>query len=217
MTITKRILSIVFILIFFAGITIGMIGWVICTRDNENYQELQPELYAPDEIATVLQDEDLHQIYVCYNDASYVNVYSEDGQFLWAVSTPYLRNVYFELSNNQLIIYNSSDAYIYNSSNGAFVEKKNSEDIELNYDWENEYTDEFQADAFYFDTYQVYTAQEDGTLTTVVARPWWYWIFHFGVCWCVSFCGAVGIGVLIFLEKRKERKTAHCLHHHHEG
>lgn len=59
MTITKRILSFVFILIFFAGITIGMIGWVICTRDNENYQELQPELYAPDEIATVLQDEDL--------------------------------------------------------------------------------------------------------------------------------------------------------------
>lgn len=207
MTSTKRILFVVFILIFFTGISFGLIGRAICTRDNKNYQELQSELFAPDEIATVLRDEDLHQIYVCYNDASYVNVYSEEGQFLWAVSTPYLRNVYFELSGNQLIIYNSADAYIYNSSNGIFVEKKKTDDIELNYDWENEFTDEFQEGAFYFDTYQVYKVQEDGSLTTVVVRPWWYWVFNFGVCWCVSFCGAVGIGILIFLEKRKNWKT----------
>ena len=207
MTSTKRILFVVCILIFFTGIAIGLIGRSICTRDNENYQKVQAELFAPDEIATVLHNADLHQIYVCYNDASYVNVYSEEGRFLWAVSTPYLRNVYFELSNNQLIVYNSADAYIYNSSNGTFVEKKKSDDIELNYDWENEYTDEFQEGEFYFDTYQVYKAQEDGSLTTVVARPWWYWVFNFGVCWCVSFCGAVGIGILIFLEKRKDLKT----------
>ena len=124
MTSTKRILFVVFVLIFFTGIAIGLIGRSICTRDNENYQTVQVELFAPDEIATVLHDEDLHQIYVCYNDASYVNVYSEEGRFLWAVSTPYLRNVYFELSNNQLIVYNSADAYIYDSSNGTFVEKK---------------------------------------------------------------------------------------------
>ena len=74
MTSTKRILFVVFILIFFAGISFGLIGRAICTRDNENYQELQLELFAPDEIATVLRDEDLHQIYVCYNDASYVSV-----------------------------------------------------------------------------------------------------------------------------------------------
>ncbi|MBQ4274673.1 MAG: hypothetical protein IJB94_06870, partial [Clostridia bacterium] len=53
-----------------------------------------------------------------------------------------------------------------------------------------------------------YKAQEDGSLTTVVARPWWYWVFNFGVCWCVSFVGAIGMGTIIFLEKRKEyRKT----------
>ncbi|MBP3387327.1 MAG: hypothetical protein J6L23_02220, partial [Clostridia bacterium] len=143
----------------------------------------------------------------------YVNVYSEEGRFLWAVSTPYLRNVYFELSNNQLIVYNFADAYIYDSSNGTFVEKKKSDDIDLSYDWENEYTDDFQNGEFYFDTYQVYKAQEDGSLTTVVARPWWYWVFNFGVCWCVSFVGAIGMGTIIFLEKRKEyRKTQKAIH-----
>ena len=79
MTSTKRILFVVFILIFFTGIAIGLIGRLICTRDNENYQNVQVELFAPDEIATVLHNEDLHQIYVCYNDASYVNAYSEEG------------------------------------------------------------------------------------------------------------------------------------------
>lgn len=208
MTSAKRNLFIAFILIFCTGIAIGLIGRAICTRDTENYQELQAELFAPDEIATVLHDTELHQIYVCYNDASYVNVYSEEGRFLWAVSTPYLRNVYFELSNNQLIIYSSDDAYIYNSSDGTFVGKKNSDDIELKYDWEDEYTGEFQDGEFYFDTYQVYKAQKDGSLTTVVARPWWYWVFTFGVCWSVSFVGAIGMGTIIFLEKRKEyRKT----------
>lgn len=207
MTSAKRNLFVVFILIFCTGIAIGLIGRAICTRDTENYQELQAELFAPDEIATVLHDTELHQIYVCYNDASYVNVYSEEGRFLWAVSTPYLRNVYFELSNNQLIIYSSDDAYIYNSSDGTFVGKKNSDDIELKYDWEDEYTGEFQDGEFYFDTYQVYKAQKDGSLTTVVARPWWYWVFNFGVCWSVSFVGAIGMGTIIFLEKRRDLKT----------
>ena len=205
---TKRILFFVFLLMFFTGIAVGFIGRTICRRDNASYQELQSELFTPDEIDTVLHDADLHQIYVCYNDASYVNVYSEDGTFLWAVSTPYFKNAYFELSDTQLIVYDSADAYIYNSLNGAFIEKKKSEDLELNYDWEDEYTDEFQGGEFYFDTYQVYKAQEDGSLTPVLARPWWYWVFNFGVCWCLSFSGAVGIGILIFLEKRNEyRKT----------
>ena len=204
---TKRILFFVFLLMFFTGIAVGFIGRTICRRDNASYQELQSELFAPDEIDTVLHDADLHQIYVCYNDASYVNVYSEDGTFLWAVSTPYFKNAYFELSDTQLIVYDSADAYIYNSLNGAFIEKKKSDDIDLIYDWENEYTDKFQNGEFYFDTYQVYKAQEDGSLTTVIARPWWYWVFNFGVCWCLSFSGAVGIGILIFLEIRKDWKT----------
>ena len=123
MTSTKRILFVVFILIFFSGIAIGMIGRSICTRDNENYQTVQVELFAPDEIATVLHDADLHQIYVCYDCASYVNVYSEDGTFQWAVATPYLKSAYFELSDDRIIVYNWKDAYIYDSADGDFVEK----------------------------------------------------------------------------------------------
>ena len=203
----SKCLFILFTLLFVIGIAVGMLGREICTRDNGDYQALQPELFAPDEIDTVLHEADLYQLYVCYNDASYVNVYSEDGAFRWAISTPYLRNTYFELSDGRLIVYNLEDAYVYDSANGAFIEKRSSEELELNYSWETEYTDEFEGGAFYFDTYQVYRAQEDGSLTTLVARPWWYWLFNFGVCWSVSFCAAFGIGVLIFLEKRKDWKV----------
>ena len=41
MTSTKRILFVVFILIFLTGIAIGLIGRSICTRDNENYQKVK--------------------------------------------------------------------------------------------------------------------------------------------------------------------------------
>lgn len=68
----------------------------------------------------------------------------------------------------------------------------------------NSVTDEFQAGELYYDTYQVYTGQADGTLKTIVTRPWWYWIFHFGVDWCIAFSGAVIFGISMFLETRKE-------------
>lgn len=204
MTSIKKILLVIFAILFFTGVAVGLLGAAICTIDNQDYQELQPELFAPDEIATVLHNAELHQIYVCYDLASYVNVYSEDGTFQWAVATPYLKSAYFELSDDRIIVYNWKDAYIYDSADGDFVEKKKSEDLALNYDCEIEYTDEFQDDLFYFDTYQVYKGKEDGSLITVVARPWWYWIFNFGVCWCVSCCGAVGGGILIFREERKD-------------
>ena len=207
MSLTKRTVFTVLIAVFVLGIITGLVGRGICVRDNQNYQDTQPELFAPDEIANVLYDENLRQLYVCYNDASYVNVYSADGDFLWAVSTLYLRNAYFELSLDQLIIYNGDHAYIYNSANGSFVRKEETDKLDLKYDWEQYRTDQFEPDAFYFDTYQVYKCDEDVSLETIVSRPWWYWIFNFGVCWCVSFSGAIGIGILVFLESRRKYHT----------
>ena len=202
-TSVSSVLYAVFVCLFMGGIALGMIGRFICIRDTQNYQELQPELFAPDEIATVLWDTEQKQIYVCYNDASYVNVYTESGEFLWAVSTPYLRNSYFELQVDRVIIYND-EAYIYSSADGSFIGCVNAEDLSLEYDWESQGADEFEEGEFYFDTFQVYRARADGSLEAIVSRPWWHWCFHFCTGWSIAFLGAVGIGVTIFLRKKKE-------------
>ena len=54
----------------------------------------------------------------------------------------------------------------------------------------------------------MYKAAENGDLITVVSRPWWYGLLNFGFCWCVSFCGALGIGVLKFLNFRRKYLAA---------
>ncbi|MBE6584968.1 MAG: hypothetical protein E7645_00405 [Ruminococcaceae bacterium] len=195
-----------FIFMIFASGVMGVIGRSLCMVDTQDYENLQPELTAPDEIKTVLHHEPLGMIYVCYNDASYVNAYTENGEFLWAVSTPYLRNAYFEIHPEELVIYGNDNAYIYNAQSGAFIRKIPSNSLDLSYDWENESTGEFQAGEIYFSTYQVYRADADGNLTTIVSRPWWHWIFNFGLCWMVGFGGFAGVGILLFLEQRKAYK-----------
>ena len=189
--------------LFTLGIILGTIGSQLSVRNTQNYQSVQPELYTPCEIETVLQDENLEQIYVCYNDASYVNVYSYSGDFLWAVSTPYIRNAYFELIDHYLVIYDSSVVYVYDSKTGTYIDS-NIENLELSFDWEIQYTENFEIGEFYFDTYQVYRAGADGNLKTIVERPFWFWLFHFGVCWCISFVGAVCLGASLFFTAKAE-------------
>ena len=89
----KRFLQTTLALLFCISILLSLGMRVLSVRDNKDYDVLQPELRFPDLISYVLYEESLAQIYVCYNDASYVNVYSEDGTFLWAVSAPYMRNI----------------------------------------------------------------------------------------------------------------------------
>ena len=202
----KKFLRILSILLFVSGIALGIIGNEICTRDTQNYQELQPELFAPESIAAVLYDDDLKQLYVCYNDASYVNVYTDSGEFLWAVSTPYLRNSHFVLQDENLIIYNDK-AYVYNSANGNFIECVNADDLDIDYEYdhavESEKTDGFKAGEFYFSIYQVYKARSDGSLEIIVSRPWWYGCFYFPIDWCIAFTGGVGFIVSCFIDMRK--------------
>lgn len=199
----KKYLSVFFIIMFMGGIALGIFGRVICTRSNQNYADLQPESFIPDVIETVLHDEELKQIYVCYNDANYVNVYDESGKFLWAVATPYIRNSYFDLQEGRLIICGGDDAYIYNSADGKFLGTEKEEDLNLKYDWENEQTGEFKDGEFYFDSYSVCKADSNGELHPVVSRPWWHRIFSFGASLCIAFAGALGIGITVFVEKLK--------------
>lgn len=201
----KKLYNAVYIIsdiLFAGGIILGLVGRVICTRDNKDYGELQPELFLPDVIETVLHDEELKQLYVCYNDANYVNVYSESGEFLWAVATPYIRNTYFELQDDKLMIYGDG-AYVYSSANGDFLGLAAEENLDLSYNWQKEHADDLQNGEFCFDSHQVYKADSDGSLHTVIARPWWYRVFDFGTCLIVAAFGAVGFGLTHFYTAKK--------------
>ena len=129
-----KILFPISVVLFMCSIVIGLLGHAFCTRSNDDYKSIQPESFVPDTIETVLEDENLKQIYVCYNDANCVNAYSDNGEFLWCVATPYMRNSYFELLDGKLIIYDG-DAYIYDSQNGAFLGMENEETLDVNYDY----------------------------------------------------------------------------------
>ena len=129
----KKVIPFIYLLcvcLFISGITVGLFGRLICVRNNENYEVLQKEFKGPDVIAKVFQHNISKQIYVCYNDASYVNVYNSDGDFIWAVSTPYLRNCDFILTNDTLII-SGTESYVYNCHNGEFIIKTNKDDLNM--------------------------------------------------------------------------------------
>ncbi len=208
----KKILWCIFISLFCISTTIGAISILLCRHDNAKYQTPQSEIFVPEEIDTVLYHQDLHQLYVCYNAASCVNVYSSTGEFLWSVSTPYLRNSRFDLSKNELIIYGWEDAYIYNAEIGAFVAKKSVGELDLEYEWQHKPVKNPEPGEFYFDTYQIYRAEEDGRLTTLVARPLWYWIFNPACFASVAFCAAVGIGILLFLKVTQDYRLVQKKH-----
>ncbi len=202
----RRLTKILFsfsVSLFLCSIALGLLGRAFCTRSNDDYTSIQPESLVPDTIETVLHDEDLKQLYVCYNDANCVNVYTEEGKFLWCVATPYMRNSYFELQDNKLIICDG-DAYIYDSKSGSFLGIEDEEDLDLNYNWEKEYDNKFTEGNFYFDSFQVYKTSADGTLDVIVSRPWWHHIFDYSLCLGIAFLGAVGIGLSIFLEKLRD-------------
>lgn len=198
-----EILFSVSIALFMCSIALGLFGRAFCTRSNDDYKSIQPESFVPDTIETVLQNEDLKQIYVCYNDANCVNVYTEDGEFLWCVATPYMRNSFFKLQNDKLIIYDG-DAYIYDSQNASFLGIESEENLDLDYNWVKEYDDQFIAGNFYFDNFQVYRASADDSLEAIISRPWWHHIFDYSLCLGIAFLGAAGIGISIFLEKKKD-------------
>ena len=182
-----------------------MFGALISIRDTGRYEEIQPELYAPDTINTVLYDESTKQIYVCYAGASYVNVYSETGEFLWAVSTPNRRSVQFELSDRKLIVHLSEgfscSSFYYDSRDGSFIERVDTEDPP---DTISDSSENCKKAGITFGAYQVYRTLPDGSVATIVSRPAWYWCTNPLICACVSFSGGIGVGVLLFMKKKKE-------------
>lgn len=205
---TKERINGILGLIATVAVAVGLLTRALCIRDTKNYRELQPELTAPDVIASVLHDSAAARIYVCYNDASYVNVYTEEGEFLWAVSTPYLRNADFVLQSGRLMIIGNSYAYVYDAADGRFLELLDALTLDPPLGGGQEATGEFAEGQFYFDSFQVYRVLPDGSLETVVSRPWWYSLTNFVLCWCVAFLCGMGCLGLAFLEKFQGWRTA---------
>lgn len=170
----------VFYAIFAGAILVALLTRLVCIRDTKNYDQLQPELRFPDVIADVLHDPELGQIYVCYNDASYVNVYTEDGEFRWAVSIPNFRNVDFALLDGRLLV----NSFVYDAADGTFLGRLD-EAIEIPYQ---------ELEEFSFDAYQVYRGNE-----TVVSRPGWYWLTNFVVCWVIAMGSGLVYGGVVFV------------------
>lgn len=195
-------LSQVFKVLFAVCVLLGLGTRQLSERDTKNYEELQPELRFPDVIAEVWHDGDLGQIYVCYNDASYVNVYTEDGEFCWAVSTPYLRNVDFSLINSQLRVRGMSETFVYDAADGSFIERR-AELPEDRISQPQEDREPATGDIVY-DPYQVYRIQPDGSKTAIVARPAWYWLTYFKLDWLLGFVSIILSIIFGNLAQRKE-------------
>lgn len=189
-------------LIFSLACAISLLGRQLSHGDNRDYQVLHPELRAPDIIDTVLYDEELGQLYVCYDDANQVDVYSENGSFLWAVATPYIRNTDFILREGKLILYGNGDAYIYRATDGVFVEYRDEDDLGLPRSQTDQCPEEIG-----FSSYRVWRVLEGGEEQVLVTRPLWHRIFDFMLNWCIAMACAAGMGILALLDKAKQWKN----------
>ena len=189
----ERVLPVIFSL----SILMGLLGRQIATRVTEDYWNTQPEFIGPDMIETVMYDGQLEQLYVCYSDANCVNVYSESGEFRWAVGTPYIRGNQFCLKDGMLVCYGDGEGYCFDAAEGTYLETVDEDDLELPY--RSDATDKFRWDSF-----QVYDAQDN----VLVDRPAWYWVFDFMLTWYIAAACALGMGFTRLQDQALEARRA---------
>ena len=207
----KKVLTVVFTAMFFLGIGMAFFSSFLYTDNNTDYKKIQPELRTPEPIECVLGDRKSSLIYVCYTEGSAVNVYdSESGEFLWAVSVPYLRHTYFDLDADRLFIYGANEAYLYDRKTGAFLEKGESDAYGLPFDSEKDTSVEREPvpGRVYYDAYNVFKVNPDGSRTMIVSTPRWAWLFNVFIWWLVGFSGGLGKGALMLLDKVRQGVTA---------
>ena len=203
----KKVLTVVFTAMFFLGIGMAFFSSFLYTDNNTDYKKIQPELRTPEPIECVLGDRKSSLIYVCYTEGSAVNVYdSESGEFLWAVSVPYLRHTYFDLDADRLFIYVANEAYLYDRKTGAFLEKGESDAYGLPFDSEKDTSVEREPvpGRVYYDAYNVFKVNPDGSRTMIVSTPRWAWLFNVFIWWLVGFSAGLCKGALMLLDKVRQ-------------
>ena len=193
---------------FMGAIALGLLGRALCTRSWKDYDRLRPECRIPDTIETVLYDESLDRLCVCYNDANRVNVYDGAGTFLWSVGTPWMRNSEFELLDRELVIFDG-DAYRYDAVDGSFLGLAQEAELPGRHtSWTSQETR--RVGPYAFDSFEVFRILPDGGTETVVARPWWHCLFLFSLWWVVAMLAVLSLGVLYLLEKWRDYRAARC-------
>jgi hypothetical protein len=206
-----QIISLICATIFLAGIFLCIISFGMSINSNENYEQALPEINTTSSIDTIKIDYSNDRLYVCYANASCVNTYSLDGDFLWAVSIPSHQNGSpdFYLENNKLIIY-WYDAYIYDAITGEFVEFVEDErfdDLEYPY-YEDSVRQSPEACGYYYDLTDVYTYDGNGTIKYIVEKPIYYLLLQPIVGFLISFISIIAIGIIVAIgEIRKIKKS----------
>ncbi|MBR2461275.1 MAG: hypothetical protein IKB34_08630 [Clostridia bacterium] len=199
----KKSLYIIFTVIAISGIVLAFVGRALCVDHPKDYRAVQEEITVPEEISDVWVSEE--RIYVCYRVASCVNVYDKSGNFLWAVSAPFMRTASFMLMDEKLIIYNA-EAFVYNVTNGEFIEVTPTKEIKFpdvdDTSSENKEETPRPGDVV-FDWYTVSILDSNSTPNTIYSTPKWYWIFNFYLGFTVSAIGSLGISSVSLFEKTK--------------
>ena len=207
----KKICTILCLMLFVAGNAFLMFSRGMVSHTNEDYRTLQPEYTGPDVIDRVLYHEDLQRLYVCYNDARYVDVYDTQGRFQWAVATPYLHDTHFLLEEDRLLIY-YQEAYLYDATTGAFLGLAEESALDLPADvYDLPGTDTPAPGDDVYDAHQVYRIEADGQQTVLIARPMWHRLLHPGPGIAVALCGILGLGLMLLLDKIRFRLSGGLL------
>lgn len=198
----KKILRLTLISIFLLGFALAVTGRVMSINSPDNYREIQDEIKTPEEFFDVWVGAE--RIYLCFRVGSYVNVYDRDGNFLWAVSAPYMDNAQFLLTETELIIFDS-EAFVYNVENGEFITVRYATGLSSTVppskdDNDSEAT---QPGDLIFEPYEISEITEDGSTKAVISRPWWHRIFNLYIDLLISAISAIILGILSLSEKIK--------------
>ncbi|MBR5768433.1 MAG: hypothetical protein IKX86_07160 [Clostridia bacterium] len=214
-----------FFRVFFAVFIAALVGFAatvvfalrrtaVCVRDNKEYDRvLTEEFVGPDDVAALYYDEESDRIYVCYDTATYVNVYGGDGAFLWAVSTPsrgYEVFFGFDSVRSEITVRQNDEVggdfsvYVYDLKTGSFKSffterykdpTDGENDVESSHDCEYS----FSSGMIYSDRYSVFMTDGEGNVTTIVKSPFWWTVvyggFLFIVPWAFLFFGAIAFNV----------------------
>ena len=215
---------------FFTGILYSGICGKSYFHNNEYYDLKLPEINTYCPIDTVKTDAENEIMLVCYDEATCVNAYNFEGNFLWAISIPrqeYSRGVtYFYLDDDKLIIERDTDVYIYDAVSGDFIEKTYIEKLGIQ-SWRDTYeiyhTDDLKKlndVLFDFDWYNIYKIDDNGNPTDyVLQKPDWYILTNDNWGFGITLIGAIGIFLIsvfgalkglkkIPVDERKIGKTA---------
>ena len=192
-------LVIIFVILFIASIAWGGFCAYYCSKSNDNYEELQQEFIGPDIIDSVMYDEELKQIYVCYYFSDYVNVYNEFGDFLWCVGIYARRGPSYALDDDKLLLSSMGYSYIYDAKSGAFLEETDNEEILYKYDeeYDEKIEEVLMKNKISFDSTQVYKEDSNGNLKTIVSRPKWHLLFSVKLFVVCALFSVLGIGFCI--------------------